>query len=172
MTMTKIWRETGFVENDPWIVETDDVKATEEQKPLLGLDAMIAHAEESNDVGLGVLIRPADDVSRLEPYLYRLEIVAVAFPAFNDGRAFSHASLLRQRLGYTNELRAVGDVLIDQIPLMLRCGIDSFSVTNETALKRLEENRLPGIPHHYQPTARRAEAGPRYSWRRQSTKAV
>jgi uncharacterized protein (DUF934 family) len=79
---------------------------------------------------------------------------------------------LRQRLGYANELRAVGDVLIDQIPLMLRCGIDSFSVTNETALKRLEENRLPGIPHHYQPTARPAEAGPRYSWRRQSTKAV
>jgi len=171
MTMTKIWRETGFVENDPWIVETDDIKATEERKPLLGLDAMIARAEESNDVGLGVLIRPADDVSRLEPYLYRLEIVAVAFPAFNDGRAFSHASLVRQRLGYTNELRAVGDVLIDQIPLMLRCGIDSFSVTNETALKRLEENRLPGIPHHYQPTVRPAEAGPSYSWRRQSTKA-
>ena len=92
--------------------------------------------------------------------------MAVAFPAFNDGRAFSHASLLRERLGYKGELRAVGDVLIDQIPLMLRCGIDSFSVTNETALKRLAEGRLPGIPHYYQPTARSAEAGPGYSWRR------
>ncbi|KAA0694473.1 DUF934 domain-containing protein [Neorhizobium sp. P12A] len=168
--MTKIWRETGFVENDPWIIETDEVKATEDQKPLLDLDAMIARAEESNDVGLGVLIKPADDVRRLEPYLYRLEIVAVAFPAFNDGRAFSHASLLRQRLGYTNEIRAVGDVLIDQIPLMLRVGIDSFAVTNETALKRLSENRLPSIPHHYQPTARHAEGGKGYSWRRQSGK--
>ncbi len=166
--MTRIWRETGFVENDPWVIETEEVKATEEQKPLLDLDALIARADESNDVGLGVLIKPADDVRRLEPYLYRLEIVAVAFPAFNDGRAFSHASLLRERLGYANELRAVGDVLIDQVPLMLRCGIDSFAVTNETALKRLAENRLPAIPHYYQPTARDAETGKGYSWRRQA----
>ncbi|MBY5440536.1 DUF934 domain-containing protein [Rhizobium leguminosarum] len=170
--MTKIWRETGFVENDPWVIETDEVKATEEQKPLLGLDELIAKADESNDIGLGVLIKPADDVRRLEPYLYRLEIVAVAFPAFNDGRAFSHASLLRQRLGYTNELRAVGDVLIDQVPLMLRVGIDSFSVTNATALKRLSENRLPAIPHHYQPAVRDAEAGKGYSWRRQAKPAA
>ncbi|GLR58862.1 DUF934 domain-containing protein [Rhizobium leguminosarum] len=170
--MTKIWRETGFVENDPWVIETDEVKATEEQKPLLGLDELIAKADESNDVGLGVLIKPADDVRRLEPYLDRLEIVAVAFPAFNDGRAFSHASLLRQRLGYTNELRAVGDVLIDQVPLMLRVGIDSFSVTNATALKRLGENRLPAIPHHYQPAVRDAEAGKGYSWRRQAKPAA
>ncbi|MDU0307349.1 DUF934 domain-containing protein [Rhizobium sp. 10PS4] len=170
--MTKIWRETGFVENDPWVIETDEVKASEEQKPLLSLDELIAKADESNDVGLGVLIKPADDVRRLEPYLYRLEIIAVAFPAFNDGRAFSHASLLRQRLGYTNELRAVGDVLIDQVPLMLRVGIDSFSVTNATALKRLSENRLPAIPHHYQPAVRDAEAGKGYSWRRQAKPAA
>ncbi|QND47129.1 DUF934 domain-containing protein [Rhizobium lusitanum] len=170
--MTKIWRETGFVENDPWVIESEEVKATEEQKPLLSLDALITKAEESNDVGLGVLIKPADDVTKLEPYLDRLAIVAVAFPAFSDGRAFSHASLLRQRLGFTNELRAVGDVLIDQIPLMLRVGIDSFAVTNETALKRLSENRLPGIPHYYQPTAKPAEGGEAYSWRRQAAKTA
>jgi uncharacterized protein (DUF934 family) len=170
--MTRLWRETGFVENDPWVIETEEVKATEDQKALLPLDEMIARAEESNDVGLGVLIRPADDVRKLEPYLYRIEIVAVDFPAFNDGRAFSHASLLRDRLGYRNELRAVGDVLIDQVPLMLRVGIDSFSVTNATALKRLAENRLPAIPHHYQPAVRDAEAGKGYSWRRQAKPAA
>lgn len=170
--MTKIWRETGFVENNPWIIETEELKATEEQKPLLSLDDLIAKAEESNDVGLGVVIKPADDVTKLQPYLDRLAIVAVAFPAFSDGRAFSHASLLRQRLGYANELRAVGDVLIDQIPLMLRVGIDSFAVTNETALKRLSENRLPGIPHYYQPTALPAEGGETYSWRRQAAKTA
>ncbi|CAD7046111.1 hypothetical protein REJC140_04048 [Pseudorhizobium endolithicum] len=166
--MTRIWRETGFVENDPWVIETEEVKAAGEQKPLLTLDALIERADASNDVGLGVLIRPADDVRRLEPYLYRLGIVAVEFPAFNDGRAFSHASLLRERLGYKNELRAVGDVLIDQVPLMLRVGIDSFAVTNETALRRLEEGRLPAIPVHYQPAARPAADGPSYSWRRRS----
>lgn len=170
--MTKIWRETGFIENDPWVIETDEVKASGDQKPLLTLDELIAKADESNDVGFGVVIKPADDVLKLEPYLYRLEIVAVAFPAFNDGRAFSHASLLRQRLGFTNELRAVGDVLIDQVPLMLRVGIDSFAVSNETAIRRLSEKRLPSIPHHYQPAVRDAEAGKGYSWRRQAKPAA
>src|SRR3546814_8156293 len=114
--MTRIWRETGFVENDPWVIETDEVKAEGAQKPLLPLDALIEKAEASNEAGLGVLVRPADDVRRLEPYLDRLDIVVVEFPAFSDGRAFSHASLLRARLGYGQELRAAGDVLIDQIP--------------------------------------------------------
>ncbi|RWX75570.1 DUF934 domain-containing protein [Neorhizobium lilium] len=167
----KIWRETGFVENDVWVVETDDVKASEDQRALLPLDALIEKAESSNDVGLGVLIKPADDVRKLEPYLYRLEIVAVEIPSFSDGRAFSHASLLRERLAYKNELRAVGDVLIDQIPLMLRCGVDSFAVRNASALKHLAEGRLPGIDVHYQPTARPEEKAGGYSWRRSTTGA-
>lgn len=166
--MTRVWKETGFVGNDPWVIETDELKAGEDDKVLLPLDQLIEKAENSNDVGLGVLIKPADDVRKLEPYLYRLEIVAVEFPSFSDGRAFSHASLLRDRLAYKNELRAVGDVLIDQIPLMLRCGVDSFAVKNATALKRLEEGRLPGIAVHYQPTARHADKSGGYSWRRRS----
>jgi len=166
--MTRVWRETGFVENDPWVIETEELKAGENDKVLLPLDQLIERAENSNDVGLGVLIKPADDIRKLEPYLYRLEIVAVEFPAFNDGRAFSHASLLRDRLAYKNELRAVGDVLIDQIPLMLRCGIDSFAVTNATAIKRLSEGRLPGIDNHYQPTAKPSANTNSYSWRRVS----
>jgi uncharacterized protein (DUF934 family) len=170
--MTKIWRETGFVESDPWVIETEELKAGEGQKPLLSLDELVFRANEGNDVSFGVLVKPADDVRKLEPYLSRLELVAVAFPVFNDGRAFSHASLLRDRLGYTNELRAVGDVLIDQVPLMLRVGIDSFAVTNDTALKRLAEKRLPEIPHYYQPTARDADAGKSYSWRRQAKPAA
>ncbi|WP_377298820.1 DUF934 domain-containing protein [Rhizobium sp. SGZ-381] len=166
--MTRIWTEAGFVDNDPWIIETDEVKATGDQRRLLSVDQLLEEADASNEVGFGVLIKPSDDVRRLEPYLYRLELVAVQFPAFSDGRGFSHASLLRERLGYRNELRAVGDVLIDHIPLMLRCGFDSFAVTNATALKRLSENRLPGIDVHYQPTARPAKAGEAYSWRRRS----
>ncbi|MFD1744412.1 DUF934 domain-containing protein [Rhizobium helianthi] len=166
--MTRVWKEAGFVENDPWVIETEEQKAGEGQQALLSINALIELADSSNEVGFGVVVNPADDVRRLEPYLYRIEVIAVQFPAFNDGRGFSHASLLRERLGYANELRAVGDVLIDQIPLMLRCGFDSFAVSNETALKRLAEKRLPGISVHYQPTARPAEAGEAYSWRRRS----
>ena len=164
--MTRLWTEQGFVENDPFVIETEEVKAAEGQKPVRPLAEFIAHAEASNENGLAVLIKPADDVKKLAHYLDRIALVAVEFPVFNDGRAFSQASLLRERLGYQGDVRAVGDVLIDPIPLMLRCGITSFSVKNATALKRLAEGRLPGIDHHYQPAARDSDNPGSYSWRR------
>jgi uncharacterized protein (DUF934 family) len=167
--MTKIWNEAGFVENDPWVVETEEVKATDEQKPLLDLDNFIIKADESNDVNLGVLIKPADDVLRLAPYLDRIALVAISFPAYNDGRGFSHASLLRSRLGFGGEVRAVGDVLLDQIPHMLRTGFTSLSVTNETAIRRLSEHRIPGIDVHYQPAVKASTGGESYSWRRRAS---
>ncbi|MGV3552835.1 DUF934 domain-containing protein [Rhizobium sp.] len=163
--MTKIWNESGFVSDDPWVIETEDSPAGSNEKPLLPLATFIEKAE-AGEAGLGVLIQPADNVKALAPHLDKIGLVAVSFPAFNDGRAFSHASLLRARLAYPGELRAVGDVLIDQIPLMLRCGITSFAVTNATAIRRLEEGRLPGIDNHYQPTARASEDPKSYSWRR------
>lgn len=166
--MTRIWKEAGFVEQDPWIIETEELKAGEGQKALLTLDDFLAAVEESNTVDFGVVIAPADDVTKLAPYLDRIALVAVKFPAFNDGRGFSHASLLRDRLNYQGEVRAVGDVLIDQIPLMLRTGFDSFAVTNAVALQRLEEGRLSGIANHYQPAARGNGAVEGYSWRRRS----
>ncbi|MCA1492829.1 DUF934 domain-containing protein [Sinorhizobium alkalisoli] len=165
--MTKIWKESGFVNDDPWVIETEEAKAGSNEKAIVGLDAFLEQTAAGAS-GLGVLISPADDVTRLTPHLDRVALVAVAFPAFNDGRAFSHASLLRTRLGYAGEIRAVGDVLIDQIPLMLRCGIESFAVTNATALKRLAEGRLPGISNHYQPTAKPSANANSYSWRRVS----
>ncbi|WP_313618235.1 DUF934 domain-containing protein [Agrobacterium sp.] len=167
--MTKIWNEAGFVENDPWVVETEEVKATDEQKPLLDLDNFIIKADEGNDVNLGVLIKPADDVLRLAPYLDRIALVAISFPAYNDGRGFSHASLLRSRLGFGGEVRAVGDVLLDQIPHMLRTGFTSLSVTNETAIRRLSEHRIPGIDVHYQPAVKASTVGESYSWRRRAS---
>jgi uncharacterized protein (DUF934 family) len=63
----------------------------------------------------------ADDVGRLG-------LVALEFPRFTDGRPYSHARLLRQRLGYRGELRAVGNVLRDQLLFMRRCGFDAFEL--------------------------------------------
>jgi len=163
--MTKIWNESGFQNDDPWVIETEETKAGSNEKPLLPLASFLEKAE-AGETGLGVLIQPADNVKALAPHLDKIALAAVNFPAFNDGRAFSHASLLRERLAYQGELRAVGDVLIDQIPLMLRVGITSMAVTNDTAIRRLEEGRLPGIDNHYQPTARKAADPKSYSWRR------
>jgi uncharacterized protein (DUF934 family) len=168
MTMTRIWTETGFVSDDPWVIETEDNKAGHNEKPILSLSAFIERAQQG-ETGLGVLVAPADDVRTLAPHLENIGLVALSFPAFSDGRGFSHAALLRERLGFAGDIRAVGDVLIDPIPLMLRCGISSFAVSNPVAIKRLEEGRLPGISRHYQPSIRPSANPGSYAWRRVAT---
>ena len=72
-----------------------------------------------------VRVEPGDDARELIPHLERLALVEVNFPAFGDGRGYSSARLLREA-GYDGELRAVGDVLVDQVAYMRRCGFDAF----------------------------------------------
>ena len=67
-----------------------------------------------------------DDVQALGDRLAGVNLIVLNFPKFTDGRAYSQARLLRERLGYTGELRATGAVFLDQLPFMLRCGFDSF----------------------------------------------
>jgi uncharacterized protein (DUF934 family) len=72
-----------------------------------------------------VRVEPGDDARELIPHLERLALVEVNFPSFGDGRGYSSARLLREA-GYQGELRAVGDVLVDQVAYMRRCGFDAF----------------------------------------------
>lgn len=72
-----------------------------------------------------VRVEPGDDARELIPHLGRLALVEVNFPSFGDGRGYSSARLLREA-GYEGELRAVGDVLVDQVAYMRRCGFDAF----------------------------------------------
>ena len=167
MTETKLWKTDGFVNDDPWriIGEEEALPAAETGDRLLVPLSRYLAEDERRSATTGVVLLPDDDVSLLAPHLQDLALIAVTFPAFNDGRAYSQASLLRTRLGFSGELRALGDVLIDQVPLMLRCGIDSFTVSNDTAIARLSEGRLPGISAHYQPAARPSRATGSYAWR-------
>jgi uncharacterized protein (DUF934 family) len=80
-----------------------------------------------------VRIEPGDDVRKLLAHLARIRLIEVNFPSFGDGRGYSAARVLREG-GYGGELRAVGDVLVDQIGFMRRCGFDSFAPE-----KRLDE---------------------------------
>jgi len=86
------------------------------------------HAELSSRQGrTGVMLRSSElpeDVAVLD----QVPLIAIDFPKWADGRGYSHARTLRERLGYAGELRAVGDVLRDQLFYMARCGIDSFAL--------------------------------------------
>ena len=79
----------------------------------------------------GVIWPNNRDVDDLVPYLDRLAVVALIFPTFRDGRAYSQARLLRERYSYKGELRATGQVLRDQFVFMLRAGFDAFEVIKQ-----------------------------------------
>ena len=98
-----------------------------------------------------VRIEPGDDARDLLPHLERLALVEVNFPVFGDGRGYSAARILREA-GYTGELRAVGDVLVDQIAYMRRCGFDAFAPA--TKLDEADvEAALSRYPEVYQAAA-------------------
>lgn len=75
---------------------------------------------------VGVRVAADEAVEALAYDLPRIAAVALEFPKFRDGRAFSAARLLRERMGFEREVRAVGDVLLEQAKFMVRCGFDTF----------------------------------------------
>ena len=81
---------------------------------------------------VGVIWPNNRDLDDLVPYLERLAAVALVFPSFRDGRAYSQARLLRERYNYRGELRATGQVLRDQFVFMLRAGFDTFEVKKDS----------------------------------------
>jgi phosphoadenosine phosphosulfate reductase len=96
-------------------------------------------------------------------------LVALVFPKFSDGRAYSIARRQRE-VGFAGEIRATGDVLLDQLPLMLRAGFDAFEIKHLATISALDRGLLPAVPQVYQSGA---EHGPaRETFRRRSTHAV
>ncbi|HWV13550.1 MAG TPA: DUF934 domain-containing protein [Sphingobium sp.] len=90
------------------------------QEPAVTVESFTGQSNST-----AVRIEAGEDARELLPYLDRLSLVEVNFPAYGDGRGYSAARILREA-GYKGELRAVGDVLVDQINAMRRCGFDSF----------------------------------------------
>ena len=91
------------------------------------------------------------DVDALVPYLDRLATIALVFPTFRDGRAYSQARLLRERFHYHGELRATGQVLRDQFVFMLRAGFDAFDVRKQSDAEAFAQT-VKRYSVFYQPT--------------------
>lgn len=116
------------------------------EEPAVTLDAFLGQSNAT-----AVRLESDEDARRLLPHLGRLALIEIAFPKFRDGRGYSAARILREA-GYVGELRAAGDVLVDQIPFMRRCGFDAFAPEasiDEEALARA----LSRYPEYYQKAA-------------------
>ncbi len=125
--------KSGRVVEDQYVRIADDAPVPEGVPVIVSGVRFLADAEALTQraTAVGVIWPNSRPVSELAPYLNRLALVVLVFPIFRDGRGYSQARILRERYGFTGELRATGQVLRDQFLLLLRAGFDSFEVTKE-----------------------------------------
>ena len=159
-----LWRDGGFAD-DQWTTLDDAAPIPERGAIVVSFArwsvekaALATRAEP-----VGVAIAAGKETVEQLAEAARRPLVALNFDKFADGRAFSYAELLRERHGFMGELRATGDVLLDEIALMARCGFTSFEVSDANTLRALKEGRAPKQVLFYQPALgpREAPAGTR-----------
>lgn len=150
----KLWDRSGFRE-DPFI-RAETLDEASNHRAILPLSYWIQFRAENGDAsalkGTGVFVAAGDDIDALTPFFEDIAVIALDLPAYTDGRAYSKAARLKNR-GFKGEIRAVGDVLIDQISNLLRSGFDSLEVTHALTKERLEKDELIEYPGFYQPSS-------------------
>jgi uncharacterized protein (DUF934 family) len=146
--------KSGHVVEDRYVRVEDDALIPDRVPVIVTAERFLADPNEliKRDGSLGVLWPNDRRVAELEPWLGHLALVALSFPKFRDGRAYSQARQLRERYGFQGELRATGDVLRDQFLFLLRAGFDSFEVKKPADAAAFAEavNRFSVF---YQPSA-------------------
>jgi phosphoadenosine phosphosulfate reductase len=147
-----LWKNGNFVE-DSWRVVADDQPLPDGDKVIVSLkrwrDERPTLAERNAPLGLH--IPPGSVWTDVVADLPRFPLIVVTIPKYADGRAFSIARLLRERDGYAGEIRATGNYIIDQVPFMMRVGIDAFETTDPILIAAFEKGEWPEVPHYLQP---------------------
>lgn len=140
----QIIRNRKIVDDD-FVHVADDASLPEEGNIIVSLDRWRAEREalSAHSGKLGVTLQNTVDPREIADDLANFAVVAVHFPKYSDGRGFSIGRLLRERLGFKGEIRAVGNVLRDQVLFMERCGFDAYEVAQgkslESALEGFED---------------------------------
>jgi len=142
----------GVIVDDHWIRLDDDSAAAADIRAIVSLERWEAEKAELSETlaGVGVLLKSHQSAEAIADDLKILEVVALDFPAFTDGRSYSTARILRERYRYLGEVRAVGDVLRDQYAFMTRCGVDAFELADDVEANKWVE-AVKEIPTAYQP---------------------
>jgi uncharacterized protein (DUF934 family) len=127
----------GVLVSDEWqdISGESSSSVPPEGPVLVSLEQWQARRGELSGRRLGLRLRSDQHPAQVAADLGHFELVALEFPRFRDGRAYTYARLLRERHGYAGELRAVGDVLLEQLHYMQRCGFNAFEIDSPDALR-------------------------------------
>jgi len=126
----QIIKSDGSVVEDTWIHVPEDAQIPDAGDIIVSFDRYVAQTDALRArVGrTGVRLRSDQEAKLVVPHLAGLPLIAIEFPVFRDGRGYTTARLLRERFGYKGQLRAVGDVLRDQLLYMRRCGFDAYEL--------------------------------------------
>ncbi len=146
----RLWNGTAFVD-DPWLHLADGEPFPIGGQAIVSLARWRAEEAALTETGaaVGVIVQPGESLDTATDNVARLAVVALAFPKFTDGRAYSAARRLREA-GFGGQIRATGDVLLDQLPLMLRAGFDAFEITHAATARALEQAPVPAVSRIYQ----------------------
>ncbi len=153
--MSYLYKDGAF-QSDKWLTIDGDQPVPEGEDVIVSLTLFEEHQHAlltRNSGRLGVHLEAAEQLDAIVPHLDKFDVVSLDFPTFADGRAFSKARWLRDQHGYAGEVRAVGDVRIDQVSHMKRCGIDALLVTHQQTIDSLTDIKDPGLQLYYQPSA-------------------
>ena len=137
---------------DRWhsVVNEAELQPSPRANLLLSLDQWLALRDHwPAGLACGVLVPNDADIESLEQDLPRLGLIALQFPQWVDGRAYSQARLLRSRYRYVGEVRAVGHVLVDMLPLLARTGFDAVLMRPDQSVAAAQR-ALGFFPAHYQ----------------------
>ena len=143
----------GELTDDRWQRVADDAKPAVNAAVIVTFSRFRAEREAllARAAPLGLVLKNTDAVEELAPDVARLGVIALEFPKFSDGRAYSQARLLRERHGFRGELRATGNVLPDQLHHMRRCGFDAFELAKGEPLEAWRR-AVHAFSAVYQPT--------------------
>ena len=164
--MAKLIKNKELVTNDPWQVIDNDAEVKDFSIVSLGRwqaerEALLPLAQAGK---LGVWLDSIETVDLIENDCQMFALIALNFPVFTDGRAYSGARLLRERHFFTGELRAIGDVLVDQVYLLNRIGFDALALRDDQDVERALHSFKP-FSQTYQSDVHET----RPLWRRRTT---
>lgn len=122
---------------DPWLAVGDEDGLPEGGFVIISLERWQQDKEDlrARTTELGLQLRSDQSPQQVVEELPLFSLIALEFPKFTDGRAYSYARLLRERYGFAGELRAVGNVLRDQLLFMQRCGFDAFELPEDAPVE-------------------------------------
>jgi uncharacterized protein (DUF934 family) len=143
----------GRIVADRFVRVLDDAPIPDGVAAIVPAARFLADAAEiaQREAPTGVFWPNNRRIQELAPHLDRLALVALVFPTFKDGRAYSHARILRERYGFRGELRATGDILRDQFLFLIRAGFNAFEVKKDADAAAFAE-AVARYSVFYQPT--------------------